>query len=98
MNVSFSAVSLNEVEGGVVRFTLDKTQGAVGDVSVRLFTIDDSAIGEHYITIPYYSLQVVETDYQASVYFISLIIICYISVLIKFTDTSVMHSRLTHSW
>ncbi len=51
MNVSFSAVSLNEGEGGVVRFTLDKTRGAVGDVSVRLFTIDDSAIGEslhHY--------------------------------------------------
>ena len=96
MNVSFSAVSLNDVEGSVVRFTLDKTQGAVGDVSVRLFTNDDSAIGEHYITIPYYSLQVVETD-QGSVYFISLII-CYISMLIKFTDTSVMHSRLTHSW
>ena len=70
MNVSFSAVSLNEMEGGVVRFTLDKTQGAVGDVSVRLFTIDDSAIGEHYIAINLYSLQVVETDYQAFVYFI----------------------------
>ncbi|XP_064388263.1 uncharacterized protein LOC135336419 isoform X3 [Halichondria panicea] len=52
MNVSFSAVSLNEMEGGVVRFTLDKTQGAVGDVSVRLFTIDDSAIaGRDYQSI-----------------------------------------------
>ncbi len=51
MNVSFSAVSRNEGEGGVVRFTLDKTRGAVGDISVRLFTVDDSAIGEslrHY--------------------------------------------------
>ncbi len=47
-------MSRNEGEGGVVRFTLNKTRGAVGDVSVRLFTVDDSAMGEslhHYINI-----------------------------------------------
>ncbi len=46
MNVTFTVVSRNEGEGGVVMFTLDKTRGAVGDVSVRLFTVDDSAIGD----------------------------------------------------
>ena len=46
MNVSFSDVSLSAREGVCIfRFTLDKTRGAVGDVRVRLFTIDDSAIG-----------------------------------------------------
>ncbi len=52
MNVSFSAVALSVREGmGVVSFTLEKTRGAVGDVSVRLFTTDDSAIGEYIYVV-----------------------------------------------
>lgn len=48
MNVSFSNVELSAREGvGVVRFTLEKTSGAVGEVSVRLFTTDDSAVGQY---------------------------------------------------
>ncbi len=48
MNVSFSDAELSVREGmGVVSFTLEKTRGAVGDVIVRLFTTDDSAIGQY---------------------------------------------------
>ena len=46
MNVSFTETFINEKEGvGVVLFTLTKTMGAVGPVSVHLFTVEDSALG-----------------------------------------------------
>ena len=46
MNVSFTQTFFEVKEGvGAVLFTLKKTLGAVGQVSVRLFTVEDSASG-----------------------------------------------------
>ena len=52
MNVSFVETSLTISEGiGVVRFTLEKTTGAMGPVSVRLYTVDDSAVGKPVVLL-----------------------------------------------
>ena len=46
LNVSFAETSISVREGvGEVRFILTKSAGAVGPVSVRLFTNDDTALG-----------------------------------------------------
>lgn len=45
--MSFVDTMLQVREGeGVVRFTLEKSAGAVGPVSVRVYTVDDTAIGK----------------------------------------------------
>ena len=46
MNVSFVDVSIEVTEGvGIVDFMLQKTAGAVGPVSVQIFTSDGTALG-----------------------------------------------------
>ena len=46
MNVSFADVSIEVTEGvGIVDFMLQKTAGALGPVSVQIFTSDGTALG-----------------------------------------------------
>lgn len=45
MNVSFGALTFSAVEGNSVELVLMKTAGAIGPVSVNLFTVDDTAKG-----------------------------------------------------
>ncbi len=49
MNVSFADVNIRVAEGvGIVSFTLQKTAGAVGPVSVQITTVDGTATGTRY--------------------------------------------------
>ena len=46
MNVSFADISIEVTEGvGIVDFMLQKTAGALGPVSVQIFTSDGTALG-----------------------------------------------------
>ena len=46
MNVSFAAVSIEADEGDcTVILQLDKTEGALGPVSVEIFTVSETARG-----------------------------------------------------
>ena len=49
MNISFSVMFHSVMEGGgFLELTLIKTEGAVGPVTVSLFTAAESATGETY--------------------------------------------------
>lgn len=49
MNVSFGALTFSTIEGnGSVELVLLKTAGAIGPVSVNLFTIDGTAKGHYH--------------------------------------------------
>ena len=46
MNVSFAVTDITVSEGeGVVTLILEKTEGAIGPVSVRIFTTAGTALG-----------------------------------------------------
>lgn len=46
MNISFAVTDVAVSEGeGVVTLMLEKTEGAIGPVSVRIFTIAGTALG-----------------------------------------------------
>ena len=46
MNVSFAVTDVGVSEGeGVVTLMLEKTEGAIGPVSIRIFTIAATALG-----------------------------------------------------
>ena len=46
MNISFIATEIEVVEGmGVITLMLKKTEGAIGPVSVKIFTVEGTAIG-----------------------------------------------------
>ena len=46
MNVSFADISIEVTEGvGIIDFMLQKTAGALGPVSVQIFTSDGTALG-----------------------------------------------------
>jgi hypothetical protein len=46
MNVSFTVTDIAVLEGeGVVTLMLEKTEGAIGPVSVRMFTTAGTALG-----------------------------------------------------
>ena len=46
MNISFAEVDIQVTEGtGLIRFTLQKTAGAVGPVSVQIATVGTTATG-----------------------------------------------------
>ena len=46
MNISFAVTDIAVSEGeGVVTLLLEKTEGAIGPVSVRIFTIAGTALG-----------------------------------------------------
>ena len=46
MNISFVVTEFDVMEGeGVVTLMLEKTEGAIGPVSVRLFTEEGTALG-----------------------------------------------------
>ena len=48
MNVSFAAVSIEADEGDcTVILQLDKTEGALGPVSVEIFTVSETARGSY---------------------------------------------------
>ena len=45
MNISFIATEIEVMEGmGVVTLMLEKTEGAIGPVSIRIFTAEGTAI------------------------------------------------------
>lgn len=47
MNISFASTAINvsEGEGVVVQLRLMKTDGALGPVAIRIFTVDGTATG-----------------------------------------------------
>ena len=46
MNISFIATEIEVMEGaGVVTLMLKKTEGAIGPVSIRIFSVEGTAIG-----------------------------------------------------
>ena len=46
MNISFVSTAINVSEGeGVVKLQLVKTDGALGPVAIRIFTVDGTATG-----------------------------------------------------
>ena len=46
MNISFVATSIDVSEGeGVIKLVLRKTEGAIGPVSIRIYTEEGTAIG-----------------------------------------------------
>ena len=46
MNISFALTDIAVSEGeGVVTLVLQKTEGAIGPVSVRIFTVAGTAVG-----------------------------------------------------
>ena len=46
MNVSFVATNIDVIEGaGVIKLVLKKTEGAIGPVSVRIYTEQGTAVG-----------------------------------------------------
>ena len=46
MNISFVATNIDVIEGaGVIELVLKKTEGAIGPVSVRIYTEEGTAIG-----------------------------------------------------
>ena len=46
MNISFAVTDISVSEGeGAVLLTLEKTEGAIGPVSVRIFTKPGAALG-----------------------------------------------------
>ena len=48
MNVSFAAVTIEANEGDcIVILQLDKTEGALGPVSVQIFTVSGTARGSY---------------------------------------------------
>ena len=48
MNISFIETDIDVTEGeGVAKLVLQKTEGAIGPVSIRIFTVDDTAIGSY---------------------------------------------------
>ena len=51
MNVSFTAVSIEADEGDcTVILQIDKTEGALGPVSVQVFTVSGTARGRYIIS------------------------------------------------
>ena len=46
MNISFVVTEFDVMEGeGVVTLMLEKTEGAVGPVAIRIFTVEGTAFG-----------------------------------------------------
>ena len=46
MNISFVSTAINVSEGeGVVKLQLEKTDGALGPVAIRIFTVDGTTTG-----------------------------------------------------
>ncbi len=53
MNVSFASTSIDVVEGvGIFDFTLKKTEGALGPVSIRITSMDGTATEGTYSYVP----------------------------------------------
>ena len=61
MNISLASTALNVTEGeGVVRLMLVKTAGAIGQVAVRIFTVEGTATGNKLATCPWVILNYIE--------------------------------------